>query len=313
MSLIPCTAVSTTFYISTHISHLLRIVKPFIWYHNLQESLFKNNKNVNFHLSYLIVGILGILLVIASYASNASAQQNSRDNSNNPTAVSIQPNINAENIFNTKTMTLDNNVKTLVILIPNEGHHAAGEDNEARFLDQHFVPENAVINTGTTVLWFNGDAGHERTIDVKDANGNSVFNTGEITDSQPSQSFTFSNPGEFNYEAQGDPGVTMTGSITVGNIDSAVTPTSSSSASSNSSNFDTVGVLMVPTQDIDRYIQQITSAGITVDNTYDFKDLRGGQKGTGDTQTLIVWTTTGKDLGQTLSSLSELSKDLPYS
>ena len=48
-------------------------------------------------------------------------------------------------------MTLGNNIKNLVILIPNEGHHAAGEDNEARFLDQHFVPENAVVNTGTTV------------------------------------------------------------------------------------------------------------------------------------------------------------------
>lgn len=275
--------------------------------------MFSNNKNTSFHTSCLIGGIFVLLIVLTSFTNNVSAQQNSTDDSNSITAVSIQPNINAENIFNTKTMTLGNNVKTLVILIPNEGHHAAGEDNEARFLDQHFVPENAVINTGTTVLWFNGDAGHERTIDVKDANGNSVFNTGEITDSQPSQSFTFSNPGEFNYEAQGDPGVTMTGSITVGNIDSAVTPTSSSPASSNSSNFDTVGVLMVPTQDIDSYIQQITSAGITVDNTYDFKDLRGGQKGTGDTQTLIVWTTANKDLNETLSSLSELSADLPYS
>lgn len=71
---------------------------------------------------------------------------------------------------------------------------------------------------------------------------------------------------------------------------------------------------MVPTQDIDSYIQQITDAGINVDNTYDFKDLRGGQKGTGDMQTLIVWiTTTGKDLNETLSSLSEISADLPYS
>ena len=70
---------------------------------------------------------------------------------------------------------------------------------------------------------------------------------------------------------------------------------------------------MVPTQDIDDYIQQITGAGITVDNTFDFKDLRGGQEGTGDTQTLIVWTTGDKDLSQTLSSLSELSADLPYS
>ena len=70
---------------------------------------------------------------------------------------------------------------------------------------------------------------------------------------------------------------------------------------------------MVPTQDIDDYIQQITGAGITVDNTFDFKDLRGGQEGTGDTQTLIVWTTGGKDLSQTLSFLSGLSSDLPYS
>ena len=102
----------------------------------------------------------------------------------------------------------------------------------------------------------------------------------------------------------------MTGAVTVENIQSPVTP---STSNSNSSTIDTVGILMVPTQDIDNYIQQITSAGITVDNTFDFKDLRGGQKGTGDTQTLIVWTTGGKDLGETLSFFSGLSSDLPYS
>ncbi|MDF0682704.1 MAG: hypothetical protein P0116_17225, partial [Candidatus Nitrosocosmicus sp.] len=245
------------------------------------------------------------------FINNATAQQNSTDIGS--TTVDIQPNINAENMFKTKQMTLGNNIKTLVILIPNEGHHAAGEDKESRFLDQHFVPENAVINSGTTVLWFNGDVGHKRTIDVKDANGNSVFNTGEIVDSQPSKSFTYSSPGRFNYEAEGVPGVIMTGSITAGKIQHPVTPSSSSTKTSNSSNFDTVGVLMVPTKDIDSYIQQITNAGITVDNTYDFKDLRGGQKGTGDTQTLIVWTTSGKDLAETISSLSELSANLPYS
>ena len=168
-------------------------------------------------------------------------------------------------------MTLGNNVKNLVLLIPNESHHAAGEDNEARFLDQHFVPENAVINTGTTVQWFNGDAGPERTIEVKDTDGSTTFfNTGEIVDSQASNHITFSNPGVYNYEAEGDPGVTMTGSVTVDNIQSSVTPSSTAiSTSSNSSNIDTVGILMVPTQDIDDYIQQITGAGITVDNTYD--------------------------------------------
>jgi plastocyanin len=269
-------------------------------------------------LSLFTIGILTILLVSLSLNDTALAQQN-------PTAVKsdeigLQPNINAESIFNTKTMTLGNNIQTLVILIPNEGHHSEGEDNEARFLDQHFVPENAVINTGTTVLWFNGDVGHERIIDVKDASGNTVFNTGEIIDSQASQPFTFSNTGVYKYEAEGDPGVIMTGSITVDNIQSPVTSSSSSSestttttTSNSSSNIDTVGILMVPTQDVDEYISQITSAGITVDSTHDFKDLRGGQEGTGDVQTLIVWTTAGEDLNETLSSLSDLSVDLPYS
>ena len=270
------------------------------------------NKDSSIHLFLAIVGTLG-LLIPASYSltNEVFAQQNV---SSTGYGVNLQPNIDAENIFNTKTMTLGNNIKNLVILIPNEGHHAAGEDNEARFLDQHFVPESALVNTGTTVQWFNGDAGHERTIDVKDTDGStSIFNTGEIVDSQASNPFTFSNPGVFNYEAEGDPGVTMTGSVTVGNIQSPVAPTSSSTSNSSSGSIDTVGILMVPTQDIDDYINQITSAGITVDNTYDFKDLRGGQEGTGDTQTLIVWTTGGKDLNQTLSFLSGLSADLPYS
>ncbi len=262
------------------------------------------------HVFLAIVGIL-ILTGYSYIISNGVHAQ-----SQNSTAIGVTPNISAESIFNTKTMILGNNVKNLVILIPNEGHHAAGEDNEARFLDQHFVPENAVVNTGTTVQWFNGDAGHERTIDVKGPNGDTVFNTGEIVDSQASNPFTFSNSGIYNYEAEGDPGVTMTGSVTVNNIQSPVTSSASltsTTPSSNSSNFDTVGILMVPTQDIDQYISQITDAGITVDNTFDFKDLRGGQEGTGDTQTLIVWTTGGKDLGETLSSLSEISSDLPYS
>ena len=274
------------------------------------------------HLILVFAGILAVSGPVSyAFTNNVFAQTNSSANTVNMTGGGdLQPNINAENIFNTKTMALGNNIQTLVILIPNEGHHSEGEDKEARFLDQHFVPEHAVINTGTTVLWFNGDVGHERTIDVKDTNGGSVFNTGEITDSQPSSSFTFTSPGEFNYEAQGDPGVVMTGSITVADIQSQVNSTNSTSllsassaTNSNSTDFDTVGVLMVPTQDIDSYIQQITSAGITVDNTFDFEDLRGGQKGTGDVQTLIVWTTSGKDLNETLSSLSALSAELPYS
>ena len=119
---------------------------------------------------------------------------------------------------------MGNNVKNLVILIPDEGHHGPNEVDEARFLEQQFVPANAVINTGTTVAWFSGDVGHERTVNVKDATGNSVlFSTGIIPESQASKTYTFNTPGTYNYEAMGDIGVIMKGAITVKNIQSPVT------------------------------------------------------------------------------------------
>jgi hypothetical protein len=40
--------------------------------------------------------------------------------------------------------------KNLIILIPNEGHHGPQED-EDRFLDQPFIPQNAVLNKGTNI------------------------------------------------------------------------------------------------------------------------------------------------------------------
>ena len=47
--------------------------------------------------------------------------------------------------------------KTL-LLIPNEGHHGPQAD-EDRFLDQPFVPQNAIVNKGTNIIWLNGDVG----------------------------------------------------------------------------------------------------------------------------------------------------------
>lgn len=87
---------------------------------------------------WILLAITGILFssgaVSFVLSNDVFAQTNSSEG---------QPNINAESILNTKTMTLGRNIQNLVILIPNEGHHAAGEDNEVRFLDQNF-----------TAVWF---------------------------------------------------------------------------------------------------------------------------------------------------------------
>ena len=76
---------------------------------------------------------------------------------------------------------------------------------------------------------------------------------------------------------------------------------------------DTVGILMVPTQDIQTYTTDLENRGFNIDSTHNFKDLRGGQSGTGDEQTLIVWTTSGFDLSTIGLNLQEFSSELPYS
>jgi hypothetical protein len=85
------------------------------------------------------------------------------------------------------------------------------------------------------------------------------------------------------------------------------------SGNSPLNNADSAGVLMVPTQDIQNYIQVLNDKGFTTDSMRDFKDLRGGQKGTGDHQTLLLWTTSDTNLNQAISTLKEVTSNLPYS
>ncbi|MGE5661239.1 MAG: hypothetical protein ACM3X1_03225 [Ignavibacteriales bacterium] len=63
-------------------------------------------------------------------------------------------NSSAKSIFETHRMVLGNNIKNLVILIPNEGHHGPQVD-EDQFIDQPFIPQNQVLNEGTNVIWLN--------------------------------------------------------------------------------------------------------------------------------------------------------------
>ena len=75
----------------------------------------------------------------------------------------------AESIFQNKSLVIPPNIKQLVILIPNEGHHGPGEEDEARFIADPFVPQNAVVSPGTRIIWYNSDVGHEHNIVVRDA------------------------------------------------------------------------------------------------------------------------------------------------
>lgn len=118
----------------------------------------------------------------------------------------------------------------------------------------------------------------------------------------------------------------MQGEITVVNQPTSTTSfknivdQNQSSSSNNTTvfnlknNIDTVGTYMVPTQDVDMYASELTERGLNINSMYNFKDLRGGQEGTGDTQTLLVWgvDSSTMSLDKVISTLKEITPELPY-
>jgi plastocyanin len=216
----------------------------------------------------------------------------------------------ATTIYENKSITVPPNVKNLVILIPNEGHHGPGEEDESRFIAQPFVPQNAAISPGTQVVWYNGDVGHEHNIVVRDDNGNQVVETGIFPELEASRAIAFNNTGNFAYADTIDyeEGFVMTGNISVIDQKNNVPTTTATAANT----FDTAGVLMVPSIYADNTVQSLKSAGFGIDSMQNFRDLRGGQEGTGDIQTLLVWTANGMELSNVIAQLKQISSSLPY-
>jgi plastocyanin len=233
-----------------------------------------------------------------------------------------QPNINATNLYDSGQMVLGNNVKHLAILIPNEGHHGQGEEDESRFIAQPFVPQNVVISPGTEVVWFNGDRGHEHNIVVTSTantsnlqtgpitqaiNGTQLYDSGEFSELEGSKSSTFNQTGEYNYADTIDyeEGFRMTGKITVADQASQNSPSGAA--------FDTIGALMVPSEESQDIVQRLRTAGYGIDSMTDFQDLRSAEEEDGgDQQTLLVWTTNGKRMSDVITTLQQISQDLPY-
>jgi plastocyanin len=229
----------------------------------------------------------------------------------------LQPSINAQSIFETKTAVLGNNVKNLIILIPDEAHHGNGEAKEARFIEQSFLPQKAIVNKGTNVIWFSGDVSHEHKI-ILDGPPNSFspspYDSGVLTEFTASTPVTFNTVGSYAYSSPAiDPKAEQKGFVMRGDIVVADQPNKLGSNMNNAVNADTVGICMVPTKKADLYISQFKDKGLSVDSTYSFKDLRGLARGTGSEQTLVVWTA-GPNMGvdNVLAALKGVMPTLPY-
>jgi plastocyanin len=232
-----------------------------------------------------------------------------------------QPNIRASNIYQTQTMILGKNIKNLVILIPNESHeHPNATPKELRIVNQPYLPDHAVVNVGTTVAWFNGDAGHHHSITLVDNNTkNSIYTSGLFNNSTASKPITFNNLGTFAYSGPSYdkmwPNYKMNGTVTVVNQPLVTSfNASSGGAPNNNNNIDTITTLMIPGNIVDKTITDLKSQGFGIDNQYPFMSLRGGGSAAGGDkqQVLLVLTSSGRNLNQVTSALAHVAATLPY-
>jgi len=234
-----------------------------------------------------------------------------------------QPNIKASNIYQTQIIVLGKNIKNLLILIPNEGHEDPTVPKDLRVINQPYIPQNAIVNVGTTVAWLNTDAGHRHSVSLVDDNTkNVVFNNAKFDNYNASKSFTFNNIGAFTYSGpsydRAVPNYKMNGSITVVNqpLDTIFnnTNTSASSGGVRNNSIDTIATLMVPSKILSKTISELKSQGFTIDNQQSFTSIRGGGSAAGGDkqQVLLVLTSSGKNLNQVTSHLVQVASTLPY-
>ena len=235
-----------------------------------------------------------------------------------------QPDITASYVYNTHTMVLGNNVRNLVILIPNEAHESMSQPKRERpLINQPYIPQNAIIRTGTAILWFNSDKAHDHTISLNDSSSDTIFKSEHVSFNNPNlHPIIFNNTGTFKYFEKevnrNNPHFVMSGAITVVNQSLSLSlsgneyPLALNKLKSKNGVIDTIGSFMAPSKDLAKYVTELTDKGFHVDTTFTYKDPRGGQKGTGPEQTLIIWATSGIRLETVISLLSKVTYMLPY-
>jgi plastocyanin len=289
----------------------------------------KNNINrltstFSVYPSFLLLSVLTLsisLMLLSSFVIpyNALAQSQSQLQKQSQQ----QPNIKGSNIYQTQTIILGKNIKNLVILIPNEGHEDPAVPKDLRVINQPYIPQNAVVNVGTTVTWLNADAGHRHSITLVDNNTkNIVYDSGRFDNFNASKPFMLNNIGTFAYSGpsydRAVPNYKMNGSITVINQPLATsfntTGTETSSGGVRNNSIDTIAAIMVPSKLLNKTLSDLKNQGFTVDNQYPFTSIRGGGSAAGGDkqQVLLVLASSGKNLNQVTSALAQVASTLPY-
>ncbi len=220
-------------------------------------------------------------------------------------------NLDAQKMYENKDLVLDKGTENFIIVIPNEAHESINQPkSQLPIANQPYLPQNLIIKPGTKITWFNADVGHTHKIDVFDNKLQNIFSTGIFDFNKVSSSFEPKETGIYKYEEKNvneiDKSFIMNGTITVEEDKSKENQTSINSNV-------IAGTFMIPTKLLASYEKKFQKGGFKVLSTFSFKDIRGGQKGTGPEQTYVVWSTNEKDVGKVLKFLNSITPKLPYS
>jgi plastocyanin len=265
-----------------------------------------------------------ITVGLTGFATSSNAQTVSSSNN---------PHIDAKTVYEQKSAVLGNDIRHFVVLIPNEAHESLNQPkNQYPLADQAYIPQDITVNRGTSVTWLSGDVDHVHTIKFQAPNPENLAATEKFQAPAPTASasgsegdekspstlpgfvsVTFNQLGKYSYYEDNvndqDTAFVMRGTVNV--VDSnQKTPISNSSLTQP---IKTAGVLMVPSKDLQTISSTLKNNGITVLSDYTFADLRGGQKGTGKTQAIIVWGSDKDNVDQALLPIIDVAKGLPYS
>ena len=276
-----------------------------------------NLKRVDYPV-FILVGIV-VSIITGTFASNTTNPRLSSAFAVGETQQNQQPNIRASNIYQTHTMVLGKNIKNLIIEIPNEGHEDPTQPKELRVVNQPYLPQNAIVNAGTTVTWFNADAGHKHQITLLNNKPQTViYESGPFDNFVASKPIRLNNTGTFAYSGPSNdkavPTYKMNGMLTVINqpVSNSFNTTSSTAATSN--NTDTISTIIVPAKILDKVSSDLRGQGFGIDNQYPFKSLRGGGSTTGGdmNQVMLVLTSSGKSLNEVISALNKVVPTMGY-
>jgi len=277
-----------------------------------------NLRRVNYPV-FILVGIVASIIYVTS-ALNTTNPLLSSAFAAGEVQQNQQPNIKASDIYQTHTMALGKNIKNLIIEIPNEGHEDPTQPKELRVVNQPYLPRNAIVNTGTTVTWFNADAGHKHQITLLNNKTQTVvYESGLFDNFAASKPIKFNNTGAFAYSGPSNdkavPNYKMNGTLTVINQPLSNSFNSTSSTPATSNNIDTVSTIIVPAKKLDKVSSDLRNQGFGIDNQYPFKSLRGGGGTTGGdkNQAMLVLTSSGKSLNQVISALNKVVPTMGYS